>query len=87
LYFPKILSCLRKNNDCHEFIGSRESVCRNKNGLIDDIIRVAAIKKTKLHRLELCHIVKGDEKIKKERGPEPRPLLQATILFHLRGRL
>jgi hypothetical protein len=23
----------------------------------------------------------------KERGPEPRPLLQATILFHLRGRL
>jgi len=24
---------------------------------------------------------------KKERGPEPRPLLQATILFHLRGRL
>ncbi len=24
---------------------------------------------------------------KKERGPEPRPLLQATILFHLRGHL
>ena len=23
----------------------------------------------------------------KERGPEPGPLLQATILFHLRGRL
>jgi hypothetical protein len=23
----------------------------------------------------------------KRRGPEPRPLLQATILFHLRGRL
>jgi hypothetical protein len=23
----------------------------------------------------------------KERGPEPRPLLQATILFHLRGHL
>jgi hypothetical protein len=22
---------------------------------------------------------------KKESGPEPRPLLQATILFHLRG--
>jgi len=27
---------------------------------------------------------KIEEKI---RGPEPRPLLQATILFHLRGRL
>jgi hypothetical protein len=27
---------------------------------------------------------KGEEK---RRGPEPRPLLQATILFHLRGRL
>jgi hypothetical protein len=26
-------------------------------------------------------------RIKKERGPEPRPLLQATILFHLRGHL
>jgi len=25
--------------------------------------------------------------LKKERGPEPRPLLQATILFHLRGHL
>ena len=24
---------------------------------------------------------------KKIRGPEPRPLLQATILFHLRGHL
>jgi hypothetical protein len=24
---------------------------------------------------------------KKRRGPEPRPLLQATILFHLRGHL
>jgi hypothetical protein len=23
----------------------------------------------------------------KERGPEPEPLLQATILFHLRGHL
>ena len=25
--------------------------------------------------------------MQKERGPEPRPLLQATILFHQRGRL
>jgi len=32
--------------------------------------------------------LKGKEKRKgKRRGPEPRPLLQATILFHLRGRL
>jgi hypothetical protein len=28
----------------------------------------------------------GGERLK-ERGPEPRPLLQATILFHLRGHL
>ncbi|OSZ73877.1 hypothetical protein CAP36_17940 [Chitinophagaceae bacterium IBVUCB2] len=31
----------------------------------------------------LCYF-KGVWKVK-ERGPEPRPLLQATILFHLRG--
>lgn len=41
---------------------------------------------------EICLIASyqgrlGGGWIKKERGPEPRPLLQATILFHLRGRL
>jgi hypothetical protein len=37
------------------------------------MIRAAAIKKTKLRRLELCHIVKGDEKIKKKGAPNQGP--------------
>ncbi len=45
--------------------------------------------KTKGCALVAFHLERseGYEVKQKERGPEPGPLLQATILFHQRGRL
>jgi len=44
----------------------------------------ANVEKRKLTVYQIDIILKIGQKI---RGPEPRPLLQATILFHLRGHL